>query len=182
MCVRNCQIPLSYYESQSNSRTYKTTPQKTIKSILKKCFPYMEGSHSVKHADSTEDPYAHILSETQIVQKTHMLSNRLIVALPDTNLVLFSECGKAFSIGIQYRSHTDPQSALCSCLSSSLLQWAYAPCIIQLAYHIISLPGVASLQPMFCLQFILSYYENISIHPMYLYIMLSYYTLSIVKG
>ncbi len=34
-----CQIPLSYYESQSNSRTYKTAPQKTIKSILKSnCF------------------------------------------------------------------------------------------------------------------------------------------------
>ncbi len=30
-----CQRPLSYYISQSNSRTYKTAPHKTIKSILK---------------------------------------------------------------------------------------------------------------------------------------------------
>ncbi len=33
-----CQIPLSYYESQSNSRTYQTAPQITIKSILKECY------------------------------------------------------------------------------------------------------------------------------------------------
>ncbi len=32
---QHSQRPLSYYVSQSNSRTYKTTPQKTIKSILK---------------------------------------------------------------------------------------------------------------------------------------------------
>ncbi len=33
-----CQRPLSYHVSQSNSRTYKTAPQKTVKSILNQRF------------------------------------------------------------------------------------------------------------------------------------------------